>query len=140
MIKEMNNLKLLFYFCFFLLAMNISAQSTTYSAAGFNGNWSNSSLWSNGFPSSTKDVIVGQSLLTSSKVNVDSECRDLTNTILAQILLINSGITLTVFGDLTLSRFSTFRNDGTLIIHGDVFDNLGTLNLLTIQVIVTSVI
>ncbi|MCB0801867.1 MAG: hypothetical protein KDB74_02115 [Flavobacteriales bacterium] len=137
--RKMKNLKPFFLLSLCQISIGVMAQSTLYSSPGTNGNWSNAARWSNGFPDMNKDAVVGQSLLTASKVDVDFECRDLTNTILAQTLRINSGVTLTVYGDLTLSRFSNFTNNGTLIIHGDVIDNLGSVKLLTIQGGVTSV-
>ena len=119
----------------FIVMISISFLGySQYSTTTFNlsGNWSVPTNWSNGIPTATTNVIIG--LGNTLTVDANGECRNM-NLYLGS-LVINTGVTLTVNGDLSVSTSRTNTNNGTIVLKGGVKPLVGP-NVMTVSGSVT---
>ncbi len=105
---------------FLLLSCTLFSQTTTTFTPLLNSNWSNPLNWSNGKPSANDTAIVQVFILDNCRVNEDAYVHDLYNEDGGN-LIIESGNTLTVNGNLYLGGTSTIENNGKLDIKGSIY-------------------
>ena len=124
--------KLLIAIWFSIGFVGLNAQ-TTFNGGGGDNNWNTPTNWSAGIPTATDDVIIADGVTVD--VNVDGQCASLTfaDNATTTTININTGITLTVSGDINFGNPSVnganeYLNvdDGNLVAANIYFPNTGS--------------